>query len=280
MQPCQSGSDVQILDIQIIRSANGTLGINQQFIDSTDTDAMPPPANLNKISPQEEQNLLNIHNNYDRNASEFTVAVRPWMEEDYAKKPVVHLLSQFALYKCMHQQCAFATNDDTKWKQHIEKHFDLLDVLTVNNFITKEIRERHNSFRECPYCGKFSKSNYEFNIHIDESHRSSAFQCYHCFYRTNEMDNIVIHYEKFHNDKSRMVLLCNERREVEDKDYDLLENYCGQNIKKFACGQGKNCAQSSFSILFFSFLFFKFFYFFAKKNIFFKKESLNIRFEN
>lgn len=213
-----------------------------QGTDNVASSAPPPPLELWKIDAAEEQSLLNIHSDYDRITDVFKINVRPWMEGDYAKKPILTLYTQFSQYKCMHMKCIFATDDEEQWKKHMMKHLDIIDVLTKHGMIKKDEGRMHIGFRECAYCYAEAQSNLGFCQHMDITHRTSAYQCIHCFYRTNEMDNIVLHYETFHNDKSPeefgRVLLCNEQQEIEDKDYDLIANDCGKNVKTFICGQG------------------------------------------
>lgn len=117
----------------------------------------------------------------------------------------------------------------------------MFDAIQKNSphLINKVLRDKNIGFRECSYCNKESNSNHEVNAHMELDHRQCAFQCMHCFYRCNEMDYIVLHYETFHKDKPCEILLCNEKREFEFKDLELLQNDCAEYIKKFTCGQGK-----------------------------------------
>ncbi|XP_031636434.1 uncharacterized protein LOC116349232 isoform X2 [Contarinia nasturtii] len=253
-QPKPSTSGIRVLDTQIIRPANTSFDHQIQNYPSMpiidpieECDAQEPqagnaasPATLNlKIDAEEEQNLLNVHKNYNEIMATFKVSVRPWIDEDYAKKPRINLLTQFALYKCMQERCIFATDDEDKWTAHMKMHINWIDVLTkkLGKNFTKNLRDKYIGFRDCSYCGEISKSDIYFLQHMNERHRFSAFQCSYCFYRTNELDNVVLHYERLHKDKDANVLLCSEQREMEDKDYDLLENDCTENIKKFMCGQ-------------------------------------------
>lgn len=60
-------------------------------------------ANGYKIDPETENALFSAYeHNYDK-THEYTCAVRPWIESDYACKPIIDIATQFALYKCMHR---------------------------------------------------------------------------------------------------------------------------------------------------------------------------------
>lgn len=201
-------------------------------------DQTTSPALL-KISAEEQERLLNLHNNYDEITSKFNITVRPWFGSDYAKKPRISLFTQYTLYKCMHDECVFATDDPDRFEEHMKKHWDFIDVIQHRIGINKHIRTKHNHFKECPYCNSEFPTNPEFLNHMNIYHRFSPFQCVKCFYRTHEMDNIVLHYEEFHPKIHKDVLLCHEQREVDEKDFEQIEEYCVENIKKFVCGQGK-----------------------------------------
>lgn len=135
---------------------------------------------------------------------------------DYAVKRNIHLLTQFALYKCMFSNCVFSTGDEDVWKVHMTEHMKFIDCALTNEII----KNQHMKFRDCPYCGIGLKSNLGVIQHIEEEHRRSIFQCMHCFYRTIEMDNMVLHYEEFHACQRLELLVCDGKREFEDRDMD------------------------------------------------------------
>ncbi|XP_055311887.1 uncharacterized protein LOC129574228 isoform X2 [Sitodiplosis mosellana] len=255
-----STSRITVLENRVIRSAVDTTSATESEAENMDTNCgegemqnddnhatatndTTNPMNAYKIDPETEKALLNAYTNVDE--KEYKYQVRPWIDE-YTKKPAIDLMTQFALYKCMHPMCLYATNDDQNWESHMDKHLDMFDVLTKRNaVIGKATRDQHIKFRDCPYCPHQAKANYQVLDHMAE-HRRNAFQCAHCFYRCLEMDNIVMHYEKYHIGKSCDVLLCSEYVEhFEDRDEDqikfdlanVMKIKCGQNAcsKEFAC---------------------------------------------
>lgn len=54
--------------------------------------------NAYKIDAEEENVLWGNYNNFNEISIDYNYAVRPWID-DYAKKPAIHLMTQFALYK-------------------------------------------------------------------------------------------------------------------------------------------------------------------------------------
>lgn len=196
---------------------------------------------------------------YDK-VAEYEIIVRPWIDGDWYKKPHINTLTQFAMYKCMHKKCIFFTNDEEQWKMHMQKHIDMFDVLKKFGILQKSVRDEQIGFRECSYCSKTSKSDNEYNHHMGIEHVGCILQCAHCFYRCNEMDNIVLHYEAFHKDEKRKVLLLNEKREFGYSNKEVLESNCAQYVKKIQCGQGKRRSSQMFIIVFINFFFFHLFY--------------------
>lgn len=192
-----------------------------------------------KLEKNENQLLLNTADHFRANDGKNNYKVRPWIFGDYATKSRIHLVTQFGLYKCMLNDCLFATDHEEKWKTHMEQHLKLIDVLKDNNRLTNEIRSEYIKFRECPYCIADLPSNFAVIDHIEEEHRRSIFQCKYCFYRTNEMDNIILHHQSFHDDEKSDILVIddNRNREYEDKDKEILEQGCDQYVKKFKCGK-------------------------------------------
>lgn len=196
-----------------------------------------PLANMYKMDIEEETNLMGVFKEHET-TGKYELSIRPWLEADWARKPLVNLLTQFALYKCMHGKCIYATNSEEAWIVHMRKHIDLIDVMAKLKILTSHKRDEYIKFRDCPYCTKESHANFEVNTHMELEHRRSGFQCAHCFYRCIEMDYMVFHYQNFHPDKSREVLLCSEKKEFEYKDKELIFEYL-KEMKKIVCGQGK-----------------------------------------
>lgn len=207
------------------------LGNNQSF---------PLPVGLIgkvKCDPDDDIKMLKIAEMYEQ-MDEFTIAARPWIDTDTTKKPIINYMTQFALYKCMHPKCVFATNRVNFWKSHMHRHIDMNDILIKSKTILSNSDEM-KQFRECCYCKQSSKRNYDYVRHIEEEHSRSIFQCMHCFYRTNEIDNIVFHYNEYHSNATKEILLCGEnRREFEHRDEDVINQCSNQFIEKIRCGQG------------------------------------------
>lgn len=174
-----------------------------------------------KLDPDEKSILKGVSDFY-RQTNDHCIAVRPWIVGDETKKPSMSLITQFALFKCMHPNCIFSTDLEDKWTEHMIDHIKLMDVFQQNNWLTTRIRENQIKFRECPYCPVEFGSNCEVTSHIEEEHRRSILQCAYCFYRTIEMDNIVLHYAQFHDDKNAEILLTADWRAFEDRDNELL----------------------------------------------------------
>lgn len=177
--------------------------------------------------------------------SKFTVMVRPWVHDVLqAKKPAIYLMAQFALYKCLHKDCTFATDDDDKWSQHMEKHLGVIKFCNLIKGMTWSKEERfynYMRYRQCPYCIDFyGQYDGEVATHMIEDHRKSNLQCSHCFYRCIEMDSIVHHYEKYHSNEPKEILLRSDQREYEYADHEKMKTYVDQNVKKIKCGQGKD----------------------------------------
>lgn len=161
------------------------------------------------------------------------VAIRPWIEGDNAKKPLLHAITQFALYKCMHDECIFATDCQDAWKSHMNRHIEENGKLRKYGALGKDMIK----YRECSYCGKYEKNLPKAIHHMETEHRRSILQCAHCFYRTNEMGNIEIHYGKFHQNRSREVLLCDQMGGFKEYNHEFHRKCLERNVKKMKCGQ-------------------------------------------
>lgn len=186
--------------------------------------------------------MFDIYNNrIDNTSAEIqTKVIRPWIDYDYGRKLHTDQISQFALYKCMHELCIFATNSIQKWFIHMGIHLQLIAYFQSKGYLNTWTRSRLIKFRECGYCGYEAKADHEVIRHMEEEHRRSIFQCALCFYRTIEMDNMVVHMRKFHATSGRTeILLCGETREFEQQDDELLEQDCETHVDKIRCGQGK-----------------------------------------
>lgn len=191
-----------------------------------------------KIDTIDEQALQYIENNYIQNATEHMQMVRPWINRDYVQKACIDPISQFALYKCMHEKCVFATDSMENWFIHMKIHLQYIDYLKNHDRLTKLNRSQHVKFRECPYCSYAARANHEVIRHMEEEHRRSIFQCSLCFYRTIEMDNMALHMKLCHSGHSQ-VYLCGDVCEFEQQDEDVLEQDIEVNVAKIRCAQGK-----------------------------------------
>lgn len=201
---------------------------------------MIPIINSIKLEPNEEPPFLNFAQQSNRSDQINGFNVRPWISQDTATKPALYLVTQFALYKCMHDDCLFSTDKEEKWMEHMNDHMKLIDVLQNNGDLSNEMRRKNIKFRECPYCKAELRSNDEVSRHIETEHRRSLLQCKHCYYRANEMDNIVLHHENCHAEQSREVLLIDGKREFEDEDKAILQDGFDLYVKQFKCGKRTN----------------------------------------
>lgn len=186
-----------------------------------------------KLDANEENILKNVSDLY-RQTNKHTITVRPWIIDDYTKKPSMCLITQFALFKCMHSNCIFSTDVEDKWTEHMVDHIKLMDVFQQKGWLTTTVRQNQIKFRECPYCPVEFGSNCEVTSHIEEEHRRSIFQCAHCFYRTIEMDNIVLHYQQFHENGNAEILLTGDWRAFEERDNEILIEG-GQYFRQIEC---------------------------------------------
>lgn len=215
------------------------------------------------IGEDEKKKLANVIQCYAK-MNGYSITVRPWIEEDYARKPSINLFTQFALYKCMHEHCIFATDDEEKWNKHMDKHINVINVFASmmkvqNETLVRQTRKELVKFRGCPYCNEEFNSNHSHHEHMEEVHRRSIFQCAYCFYRTIEMDNIVLHYEKYHTNERFEVLMYGEIREYGQGDEESHRALCNQNVHKIRCAQGKDYL----GVFFYSIV-----YYFLKNRIF------------
>lgn len=165
------------------------------------------------------------------------------MISDWATKPPFTFTSLLCTYKCMYDQCVYATNDEENWKAHMIQHLDLIDALEKqrSDIFTERSKLRFLKFRECSYCTYEPRRNYQLKEHITEEHRGSRFQCSFCFYRAFELDYMTLHNDKFHNDEStREILLVREHQEDNSEWYPILSEACDNNVAKIKCCQGKS----------------------------------------
>lgn len=203
-----------------------------------------------KSDPGDEEILLRVHAEYKSleklkadNRSPYTVDVRPYILGDYAKKRSINTMMQYALYKCMYDWCMYATNSETDWQAHMDRHLQLMDVITKKKLLTNEYRSQLIKFRECCYCGSEAQdkkhSAHQVCHHMEMQHSRNTLQCAFCFYRTVETDNMVSHMEVHHPKANHEILVYGIHREFQQKDEEILQDGCEQYIKKIICSQGK-----------------------------------------
>lgn len=202
---------------------------------------VPHPMVPLKMDPGAAESLLNVFKDYNefKELKPFELNVRPYIPEDYAKKLDINPITQFALYKCMQDACLFACNSENVWKIHMKEHINLYDALTDHQLLDDYNRSDFLKFRECSYCGSEPSMNHQVCRHMEMEHRRNAFQCAHCFYRTIEMDNMVLHMEEYHSDLECEILVYDLQREFLQSDIDDLNSGCLQYINKIKCDLGK-----------------------------------------
>lgn len=197
---------------------------------------VPPMVDRFKFDENEEEMLVGVCDHY-RTKKDQDFKVRPWIDGDNASKLSMSFITQFALFKCMHENCIFSTNNENDWIQHIDDHIKFIDVLAKRYGLTNDdLRNHQIRFRECAYCPAKKESNDGITWHIAEEHDRSIFQCAYCFYRTIEIDCIALHCDVFHAKDSQIILMTGFKREFEDKDSDSL-NEGEQYFKDIQCGE-------------------------------------------
>lgn len=160
-----------------------------------------------------EQRLKDIYPRYITDVDNESV-VNPWLETKIRKKNIFPA-NLFDFYKCMHPNCIFSTNEKTSMQDHLMDHCAHIDIGVEK----KDPIDIHKKSRNCPYCylGPF-KTVHDLLFHMETIHSSCTYQCSHCYYRCNEMDSIVLHYEKFHpREETNIYVVNNERKFGLDK---------------------------------------------------------------
>lgn len=199
------------------------------------------PAVRIKCDPIHDNVLQSLYDTYGNNETN-SFLVRPWMDGDYGvKKMSIDDICQFALYKCMYEKCMFATNSMDSWQIHMAVHGQMIDFFQEKGggSLEKNVRDKLIMYRECPYCSFTAKADHQVLRHMEEDHRRSIFQCAMCYYRTIEMDNMVLHMQNYHPNATKEVLLCGEVCEFLEQDEEILQQDCENYVKKILCGQGK-----------------------------------------
>lgn len=201
-------------------------------------------------APYDPETLLKVHEQYKimKKWIPYIENVRPWFLEDYAKKPEINVITQFALYKCMHDVCLFACDSEENWKAHMDEHLNLIDFLGTKSLLDRNYRTELTKFRECPYCGSESNCGNATNNkkrfdqvcrHMEMEHRRNTMQCAYCFFRTIEMDHMVWHMEKYHATCALEILLYGIHRDFQDSDLEILNEGCSQYITEIKCNLGE-----------------------------------------
>lgn len=111
--------------------------------------------------------------------------------------------SLVALFKCMAIDCIFTTSDVDKMKEHLENHEE-----SAADSFNAQIAD-DSSWLECCYCEEVAGSCSLLVKHINEVHKTSIFQCPHCFYRSADQQNVILHTKKYHsNTEETFVFVC------------------------------------------------------------------------
>lgn len=193
-----------------------------------------------KDDPAERESHKNIIEHYTQSRN-YMFNVKQWLDDSDTKLSV-NRISQYALFKCMHPHCIFATDSDDDMIMHMDSHLTFIDVLKAQNSdsLNKTMRDEQIKFRHCCYCDLEANSNRVLINHINDEHSQSIFQCSYCFYRSIEVDSMIQHYESFHPTNKCEILLYGESREFRQQDYEMLIHDIEINVDKIKCGQGKN----------------------------------------
>lgn len=190
-----------------------------------------------KSDPAERERFSAVIELYTQDTTH-SFQVKQWID-DYWTKPAIRWISQFALFKCMHPQCIFSTDDKDDMAMHLDSHLTFMDILCESSgSLDRKIRDEQKKFRDCCYCDLEANSNNELLEHIVVDHSQSIFQCKYCFYRSTEVDYIMVHYESFHSLEQREIYLCGETREFREEDREMLLTDSKYNMETIKCGQG------------------------------------------
>lgn len=189
-----------------------------------------------KAETLDDVTLKSVADNLNEPYNESDVLVRPWIDCKHRKRSI-NVISQFFLYKCMHENCMFATDSEKDWQMHMQVHHQLIGYFERHNLLDKLKRDKLIRFRQCAYCDFQANTDQQYLIHIEEEHQRSIFQCMCCFYRTIEIDNMVLHMKANHPD-THEILLCGESRRFNQQDEEILALDCDAHVDKIACKQG------------------------------------------
>lgn len=208
---------------------------------------------LDTVDDRTSQTLAKTSNEYNEIDSTNLTAARPWIKDNCIRMVLIDPTSQFAFYKCMVEECYYATNSSELFQQHMEAHDQEIDYYT--RLLDYETRENLIGFRECAYCGLKAEANAQLIEHMKNVHRRCIYQCPHCFYRCIEIDIMLLHLETYHPASNAAILLCGQEREFQQHDDDILKN-ADEKVVKIRCGQGQGGFKSSNFFSFLQFLLF------------------------
>lgn len=68
------------------------------------------------------------------------------------RKPCISTIHQFALYKCVHEMCFFATNSEDNFREHMEKHDEINEYEKEKGTLVKTEHDQMATYRHCAYC--------------------------------------------------------------------------------------------------------------------------------
>lgn len=143
------------------------------------------------ILPTTNQNLLKV-----------------WVNRPTTKKQqfVLEMLTNddvlFSFYKCMVDDCCFATSDENLAKLHFNNH-------KISNY-------------ECCYCDSSFKNGNDLLEHMQSLHDNCAWQCAYCFYRSCAAFNVVTHQSHYHSSRQTKILSCNGHQAHAANDLSII----------------------------------------------------------
>ncbi|ETN66023.1 hypothetical protein AND_002174 [Anopheles darlingi] len=137
-----------------------------------------PPMRVNTAFPKNSLDMLPT-----AGSSNAQNILKPWVHEMLEKSKahrerMLQLDCLLKLYKCMENNCSFATAHANKMAEHIRHH-------------------PMARFLPCAYCSDWFHSEATIG-HVDKEHGLSKFQCRHCFFRAFDAHCVWLHQKFYH----------------------------------------------------------------------------------
>lgn len=156
----------------------------------------PPNVQNQKIEDSSKSNVSTV-------ASNFTIdclvksPLQPWISPGLLKlksavKTMLMRVCLKSLYKCMHANCSFYTDNKELFIEHLKN------------------KQKHPSPQHliCSYCNFKCTDEIKLSDHIVQTHKTSHWSCGFCFYRSISQYNLIKHFEKYHpGEKERRILV-------------------------------------------------------------------------